>query len=128
MGTVHSLQAAPSASADHVLHLYEGEWDYYAKLVDYLYDALHTGRAAIAIVTMEHRCGLIARLTERGLDVAGAIARGQLELCDAEGVRDALGVGDGISAERFDELITARVERALEQWHGVAALGEMVDL
>ena len=128
MGTVHPLHAAPAAHADHVVHLYDEDSQYYGKLVEYLADALDGGSAAFVIVTEEHRRGLVARLAERGVDIAQVTARGQLELCDAEEAKQAIAHGDTASSDRFAEVISSRVERALGRWPRVAALGEIVDL
>jgi signal transduction histidine kinase len=129
MGTVHPLHpGGPPAHVDHVVHLYDEDGQYYGKLVEYLLDALRAGHAAIVIVTEEHRRGLVARLAERGIDIAQVTARGQLELCDAEEAKQAIAIGESASADAFAEVITSRVERALGRWPAVAALGEIVDL
>lgn len=53
------------------------------------------------IVTEEHRRGLVARLAERGIDIAQVTARGQLELCAAEEATQAIAIGDTASPERL---------------------------
>jgi signal transduction histidine kinase/CheY-like chemotaxis protein len=129
MGTVHPLHPGGTpAHVDHVVHLYDEDGQYYDKPVEYLLAALRAGHAVIAIVTEEHRRGLVARLAEHGVDIAQVTARGQLELCDAEEAKAAIACGDGASPDRFAELIAGRVGRALGRWPAVAALGEIVDL
>jgi signal transduction histidine kinase/CheY-like chemotaxis protein len=123
-----TVRSALVVGPEHVVHLYDVDDRYYPRLVDYLATGLDEGRGVIVLVTEEHARGLASALMDRGIDVDGGLASGQLMLGDATALAAALRHDDHIDEERFDRLIGAPVRAMVERYGSVVALGEIVDV
>lgn len=94
----------------------------------FLGEGLRAGGAALVVARPAHREWFAAALARDGVDVAGAVARGQLTWLDAEATLRGLMVDDLPDRERFEAGVAAAVTGKLERWPEVRAYGEVVDL
>jgi MEDS: MEthanogen/methylotroph, DcmR Sensory domain len=118
----------------HAVKFYENSESLCRMAGDFLADGLLDGYPAIVIATLEHREGMAARITERGLDVPTLKAHGDIVLLDAEAtlakfVRD--GMPDPLlfarTASSIIEAVSGR-HRSVDRRKPPRAYGEMVDV
>ena len=112
----------------HSVQIYETEAFLSQRVVEYLAAGLATRDCCLVIATSEHRDAFCAGLAANGVDVATAIARGDLVLLDA---RDTLGqfmVGDLPDRARFEDVVGGALGKLRRPGAKVRAFGEMVDL
>lgn len=102
--------------------------DLVKRLIPYVTDGLAAGEAVVVAATLAHHRLLRTGLIESGLDPDATAASGQLIIFDADELHRELAQTDHIDRERFDELISAKVEAASRRWQGFRVYGEIVDL
>ena len=115
---------------DHIVRFYEHD-DVLAEVVaTFLGEALRAGAPALAIATAAHREAFRRRLAGSGIDVARALATGQLQLLDADEVLAGFMSDGAPDPARFVATVGEVVARAIASAPGTVlhAYGEMVDL
>jgi PAS domain S-box-containing protein len=142
MGTVTSLtpRLEPGAFAqalvdspqvhDHIVQFYKDEDRLTHVVADFLVAGLRSGEPLVVIATQAHREAFHIELTVRGIDVEGAMAKGQLTLLDARATLDLFMVGEMPDWTAFQRIIGGTLETiAARGGHKrLRAYGEMVDL
>jgi hypothetical protein len=123
--------AAPIHTHHHAVQFYGTNQSLYSTVAGFLSEGLIAGQPALIIACEEHRSGILARLTERLIDVEKAQAAGDLVLLDANEVlatfmRD--GAPDDAAFEAEVGCIVSRIldERPLRTI--LRTYGEMVDV
>src|SRR5206468_590408 len=112
----------------HVAQFYETVPFLLETVREFLSVSLRTGQAAVVIATPAHRAGIEERLVADGLDLDGAVARGQYVALDAGETLAAITVGGAPDAELFEALVGGVIARATARHQHVRAFGEMVAL
>jgi hypothetical protein len=129
----------PSFSADpiepnlHTVQFYSDDSFLLDATSEFIGRALVGGHAGIVIATEAHREGLVQRLSNRGLDLAGVLRQGRYVALDAAETLTRISEAGWPDRIRFAELmgsIAARARAATisEKAGEVAIFGEMVSL
>ena len=117
----------------HVVQFYAEDAHLLDSIARFVGPALEAGDASVVIATQAHRDGLDLRLVARGIDVAGAIRRGQYIPLDASETLSKF-MRDGLpDAGAFADVMGSVLARARAAGKGsdsprIAAFGEMVAL
>jgi hypothetical protein len=131
MKTLSSWESALASAAprDHLVQLYTRDASLVASVARFVTHGLRAGDGVIAITTEAHGAAIVARLTDEGVDVNGALERDQLRLLDAEATLEALSVAGMPERARMDAVIRPVIARTRAAGYAsVRAFGEMVDL
>ncbi|MHB1951776.1 MAG: MEDS domain-containing protein [Acidiferrobacteraceae bacterium] len=122
--------AAPPAACtgDHAAQFYEGDELLGTRVAGFILEGLQTDAAVIVIATRSHRRLFETHLRAQGVDVAGARARRQLMMMDAEATLARLMVNGRLDRTRFARLAVDLIEKAHGRHAEVRAYGEMVAL
>lgn len=124
--TVETQQAAVCAG-DHVVQIYEHDSELAQTAGGYLAGGVHAGGAAVIIATEAHRQVFAAELEAAGVDVAAAVAEGQLVSLDAVATLSQLMHDGRIRSEDFRRVIGGLVGD-LAETRPVRVYGELVAL
>lgn len=119
---------AQPALGSHIVQVYEDAGFLAEALARYVGTGLAAGEAAVLIVTPAHRSAFACALAAAGIDVGGALARGQLLLLDADETL-ALFMRDGAPEwTAFHSALGGAIARLRLEFPAVRAYGEMVDV
>ena len=125
---VKQPQAAEIAESGHFVQFYQDDAVLIESVGAYIAASLGVREGAIVIATPEHREALTHSLRQRGIEVAGAIARRQFLCLDAQKTLDLFMV-DGMPDEGlFQGTVGKLVTDSLASWKHMRAFGEMVAL
>lgn len=114
------------APCEHMVQIYEDDAVFLDSLEGYVVGGILAGDSVIVIALPDHLNSLSVRLSQRGIDLAGAIAKDQYLTFDAEATV-AKFMADGWPDETlFKELIASILQRAKAGGRRVRAFGEMV--
>lgn len=116
------------ARTQHIAQFYESASFLLDTVREFLSVSLRTGQSAVVVATPAHRAGIAERLAADGIDLDGAVARGQYVVLDAAETLAALLVDGVPDADRFEALIGGVVREAQVHHQQVRAFGEMVAL
>lgn len=113
---------------DHVVQFYSDDARLTRVVADFLGEGLEVGDALVVIATEAHRGAFSRELLARGLDVAVAVANGQLTFLDARATLDTFMVGEVPDWSAFVGNIGTILQQVSAGGRRVRAYGEMVDL
>ena len=126
---LETVGAHPAPSKGHPRHdvrFYDGERFPAEDGASFLAEALNDGGGAMVLARADHGAAIERALTERGVDVPSARARGRLVVLD--GVAAAAEIEDGVEPARMlEERVASKLE-ALCATGRVRVLGEAVDV
>src|SRR4051794_6576098 len=114
--------------SQHVAQFYETVPFLLDTVREFLSVSLRSGQAAVVIATPAHRAGIEERLVADGLDLDGAVARGQYVALDAGETLAAITVDGAPNAEQFEAVVGGVIAQAMASYQHVRAFGEMVAL
>ena len=124
-----AIETAPGVlPRDHVVQFYERDDELISSVTNFLADGLRAGEAAIVVATGAHTAAFEAALTEAGVDVGAARARGALVTADAERTLSQTLVDGRPDPEALKSGVGELVRRATESGRRVRIFGEMVAL
>ena len=116
------------ATLEHVVQFYEADSFLLDSAATFISAGLRAGEIGIVFATPAHRMGLDERLRADGLDLAGALARGQYIALDAaEALADCLVAGMPDS-ERFNAVVGSVVAHAARDGRRMRVFGDLVAL
>lgn len=110
------------------MHFYPFDKDLLAALVEYFSVGLKVGDTCIAIATPQHMVSLNAALRANGIDVLGAVKRGQYVMYDASETLERFMVRGLPDQQRFLKSIGRMIYLTAGKGKPVRAFGEMVTL
>lgn len=113
---------------DHVVQFYDDDRELMATAGGHLAAALRAGDAAVVVATPQHQSGLAEALRSAGIDVAGALHRGELIVADAASTLNQLMIDGAPDPAAFDDVVGGLVRTAGQTSRNVRAYGEMVAL
>jgi hypothetical protein len=113
---------------EHFVQFYDGEGAFLDTLTGFVSGGLRSGEGVIIIATPEHRAALERRMSSEGIDTAGARARDQYIVLDANETLSCFMVKGWPDDERFELTVTNLIARAGKGGRRVRAFGEMVAL
>ena len=119
-------QAIDIAEGGHFVQFYQDDAYLIESVGSYIAASLGVREGAIVIATPEHREALILSLRNRGIEVAGAIARRQFLCLDAQETLDLFMVNGMPDEILFQETVGKNVAECLASWKHMRAFGEMV--
>lgn len=114
------------APCDHFVQIYETDAVFLDTLEGFIGGALVGEDAAIVIATKPHLDALNARLRERGVDLAAAIASDQYIPLEADHTLSLFMVDHWPDDDRFQAVVKELLARAQRGGRRVRAFGEMV--
>jgi signal transduction histidine kinase/ActR/RegA family two-component response regulator len=122
--------SARQAKSSHRVQFYEGDAYLSISVASFLAEGLAAGQAAVVIATEAHRQAFCQRLRASGVDVDGAVDRGEFVLLDARETLASLMVGSLPDESLFQARVGGVIEKSarLRPRASVRAYGEMVDL
>ena len=112
----------------HVVQIYEDDAVLLENLAEFVAGGLVQQEAAIVIATPQHRAGLLARLSSKGLAVEAAQNEGRLIVLDAEATMSKFLVDKRPDEHLFRRTIGDILARARQSGRKIRAFGEMVAL
>jgi hypothetical protein len=114
----------------HAVRFYDNEVSLCRIVAAFLKEGLSVGHPGVVIATPEHTQGIIAELRAREIDVAAALASGQLVTLDAVQTMDTFMVDGVPNRDKFFEVANEVIQRATRgrKDRVVRAYGEMVDV
>ena len=125
---VDQPKAAEIRVGGHFVQFYQDDAVLIESVGAYIAASLGVREGAIVIATPEHRLALTQSLRQRGIEVAGAIARRQFLSLDAQETLNLFMV-DGMPDETlFQGTVGKMVTESLASWKHMRAFGEMVAL
>ena len=113
----------------HVVQFYSRDDELADYVADYLLAALDGVGAAVVIATAAHRRAFEARLTQAGVDLAGATRSGGYLALDANETLHSIMPGGKLDADRFERVMAGPILRAgqnASRARAVRVYGEMV--
>lgn len=113
---------------DHVVQTYPDPAFLAEALAEYAGAGLEGGEAIVIIATAAHWEPVAARLEAAGHGVRQALARGQLNVLDAEQTLARVVHADGPDWKAFQDTLAPVIGKARLRYSGVRACGDMVDL
>lgn len=113
---------------DHICEFYENSSALISSLCDFVVPGITRGEGIILIATPNHTKMLISALENRSIDVAKAIAHGQLIIKDAQSSLDRFMLNGIPHSEKFKTLLDPILLDMQEKFPRVRAYGEMVDI
>lgn len=123
---VNQPQATDIREGGHFVQFYQDDAVLMEAVGAYIAASLGAREGAIVIATPEHREALTLSLRQRGIEVAGAIARRQFLCLDAQETLNLFMV-DGMPDEGlFQASVGKSVTESLASWKHMRAFGEMV--
>jgi hypothetical protein len=125
---VHPPEAAEIRKGGHFVQFYQDDAYLVESVGAYIAASLGVREGAIVIATPEHREALAQSLRNRGIEVAGAIARRQFLCLDARETLDLFMVDGMPDADLFRGSVGKLVDESLASWKHMRAFGEMVAL
>jgi hypothetical protein len=114
------------APCDHFVQMYETDAVFLDTLEGFIGGALVNEDSAIVIATPQHLAALNARLSERGVDVDGAVASERYIPLEAEEALSRFMLDHWPDDDRFHALVSDLLGRAQKDGRKVRAFGEMV--
>ncbi len=111
---------------EHMVQIYENDTVFLDSLEGYVVGGILAGDSVVVIALPSHLESLSTRLAQRGIDVAGAIARDQYLIFDAENTVAKFMLNGWPDEVLFKELIASILYRAKAGGRRVRAFGEMV--
>jgi len=124
-------QTAPIHTHHHAVQFYGSDQSLHTTVAGFLSEGLIIGQPALIIATEPHKTGILARLTERLIDVEKAQASGDLVLLGADEALAMFMVGDMPDEAAFEARIGGLVAQMLRDRRArtiLRAYGEMVDV
>ena len=124
-------QTAPIHTHHHAVQFYGSDQSLHTTVAGFLSEGLIIGQPALIIATEPHKTGILARLTERLIDVEKAQASGDLVLLGADEALAMFMVGDMPDEAAFEARIGGLVAQMLRDRPArtiLRAYGEMVDV
>ena len=112
----------------HLVQFYESDPVLVASVSAFLGAGLGAGEGAIVIATATHREALEHRLNAQGINVAGVMARNQLQMLDARETLAKFMIKGMPDEDLFIKVIGGAVAKASVGHPGMRAFGEMVAL
>lgn len=125
---VNLPQAVDIAEGAHFVQFYQDDAYLIESVGAYIAASLAVREGAIVIAAPDHREALIQSLRDRGIEVAGAIARRQFLCLDAQETLDLFMVNGMPDAGLFRQTVGKNVAECLASWKHMRAFGEMVAL
>jgi MEDS: MEthanogen/methylotroph, DcmR Sensory domain len=119
------LAQSPGGRAGHAVRFYGSEGELASSAGRHLAGGLEAGAIAIAIATPPHRAAMRARMAAY-CDPAGARARGDLVVLDADEMLRLFLIGSHPDPGGFDLIIGGLIRRAATAGRPVRLYGEMV--
>ena len=119
---------APAVHHDHHVQFYETHEFLIENLSAFAAEGLASGEALIVIATQRTRAQLARELNQRGVEVLGLQAVGQVLLLDARQVLETLLTNGMPDAGKFAREVGGLVGQAQVRFGKVRAFGEMVNL
>jgi signal transduction histidine kinase/ActR/RegA family two-component response regulator len=116
------------SDTDHFVQFYEADGFLLNSLSGFIGTAITAGDGAIVVATEAHRKGLDELLQAKGLDVAGAKARGSYVSLDAADTLAKFMVEGAPERERFNDVIGRIIAGVTDGRARIKAFGEMVAL
>lgn len=120
--------AAGRGAGDHVVQFYRDGHDGAEGAGDYLAAAARNGEAAIAIGTPQRLLAFEKRMAGAGIDVPGAVARGDYRTVDAAGTLREIVAGRRPDPAGFEQVIGGLIKEAAGTGRPVRVFGELVGL
>ena len=110
----------------HLVELYASD-DHLADTVrDHVLPGFAAGGGVLVVATEAHRQLVTERLAAAGVDVAAAIASGQLVVLDARGTFERFMADGAPDAHAFDDVVGGLVRALVDRFGAVRIYGEMV--
>lgn len=113
---------------DHIVQVWQDEAFLTESASEYLLSGLRRGEGCIVIARLERRVALERALGQSGIDVDGAIARGQLVFADAQHSLERFMRNGSPDWTDFHAAIGGAIAELRLQFPAVRAYGEMVDI
>jgi len=122
--------SAVEPARNHVVHIYDDEALLCESVARFLFDGAKDGQGVVVVATEAHRAAIVARLGERGVDVARGRSDGSIVLLDAREMLDRLCEGGRPVASRFARIVGDILDAVRDASRGAPTrvYGEMVDL
>jgi hypothetical protein len=115
-------------TGDHVVQFYRDDQELAGLAGGYLVEAIRDVGVTVVIATGEHRLAFERRMTDAGVDVTAAAARGDYVALDAEQTLAQLVTGGALDPARFELVIGGLIGEAAGTGRPVRAYGELVAL
>jgi hypothetical protein len=122
------VEGGRDVEGDHLVAFYEDEGFLTASVCDVLLAGLRRGESVLVVATARHRAAFEGSFSAAGHDVAASVRDGRLLVLDAEATLADLLAADDLDRRGLLAAVTALVERADPDGHGVRVYGEMVAL
>ena len=120
------MQLDASAHRDHAVIFYDHDAEIVSAVVVYTREGLLVGDRVLLIATAAHHAAILVSLQDEGVDVASAIACGNLDLRDARRTLDAFRPTGEIDLMAFEEGMRTLVAAATSGGARLRVFGEMV--
>ncbi|MPY89328.1 MAG: PAS domain S-box protein [Luteitalea sp.] len=129
-GVSGSTKVNVATLRDHILQFYEDDNVLCDKVASFLAEGLIAAQRVVVIAIEAHRHGVATRLVEKGLNVEGLEASGQLTLVDAREALSKFMTGGMPNEQLFRRHIGGLIEQNLQSPNhsGVRVYGELVDV
>lgn len=111
---------------EHMVQIYEDDTVFLDSLEGYVVGGILAGDSVVVIALPSHLGALERRLTQRGIDVAAAVAKDQYLTFDAETTVAKFMVDGWPDEAQFKSLVASILQRAKAGGRRVRAFGEMV--
>jgi len=111
---------------DHIAHFYDDEASFLRMLEGFVAEGLLAGESVIVLTTVAHMFALNARLEGKRIDLRKARRNDQYLDLNAESFLATFMVGGQPDPQKFNEAVSALLNRARASGRKVRAFGEMV--